>query len=247
MTNLVRAELRALRTSPTTWSLLLAVAAIGVLGTIAPLIASDAVPAHFVSDRGIQEALHGAAAGVGLVIVVGVVGMAGEWRWGQATQTFITTPARRRVVAAKLFVHAGLGALFGVVAAAASLATAWGWYRNEGMALPLDRSAVWLTLAGCVLVSSLFGPLGVAIGALVRNVVAAVAGVLVWQIIIEPTLFAASPSVFRWLPGIASFAIRRQPDEHMLGVYPALYVVGGLLAAMIVAGTLAVERRDVTA
>lgn len=246
MTRLVRAELRALRTTPTTWWLLLGVATIGVIGTVAPLLASDATRSELLGDHQIQEALHGAAAGATLVLVVGIIAMAGDWRWGQVTQTFITTPVRRRVVAAKLVVHVGVGAVFGIVAAAVSLLSAWGWYRHEGVALPLDRSAVWLTLLGCVLVSTLFGPIGVAVGAVVRNVVAGVIGALVWQVLVEPALFTASPSLFRWLPGIASFAIRRQPAEDLLGVGPAAVVLAVVLAGSIVAGILTVERRDVT-
>jgi hypothetical protein len=247
MSTLLRAELRKVRATPTIWWLLLGTAAIGVVGTLAPLIAADGDAAGLLTDRKLQEAMHGAAAGVILVIVAGIVGMAGDWRFGQATQTFLTTPQRWRVVVAKSLAYMGVGAVYGIVAGAASTATAWGWYRASDLALPFDRSAVWLTLLGCLAVAVLFGLLGVAVGGLARNQVAAIVAALGWQVLVEPALFAASPSVFKWLPGMASFSLRRQPTEGLLAVGPATAVLVGVIAVLLAAGLWCVERDDVTA
>lgn len=247
MSGLLRAEMRATATSPVVWWLLLAVVGIGVVGTLAPLFATDATGDELLTDRNLQEALHGAAAGAILVLVAGIVSMAGQWRWGQATQSFLTTPRRHRFVAAKVVVNLGVGAVFGVAAGAASLVAATAWYQANDVVLPLASSAVWLTLLGCLVVSMLFGALGVAVGAIVRNVVAAVVGALAWLVLIEPALFAASPSVFRWLPGTASFTLRRQPAEGLLDMGPASAVLAAVLIATIAAGVWMVERSDVTA
>lgn len=247
MRALVRAEVRSTASNPTIWWLLVAAVAIGVVGTLAPLFATEATGAELLTDRRLQEAMHGAAAGAGLVLVAGVVAMAGEWRWGQATQSFLTTPRRRQFVLAKLVINLGVGAVYGTASAIASLVAAMAWYRANDLTLPVGREAVWLTLLGCVAVSVVFGALGVAIGAIVRNVVAGVIGVLTWQVLVEPALFAASPSVFRWLPGMASFALRRQPAEGLLAPEPAILVLAVVSAAAIAAGLWIVERSDVTA
>ena len=246
MTPLLRAELRKARATPTIWWLLLGTVAIGVLGTLAPLIATDP-GANLLTDHKLQEAMHGAAAGATLVIVAGIIGMAGEWRFGQATPTFLATPHRWRVVVAKGLVYLGVGGAYGVAAGTAATATAWAWYRANDLTLPLDRSAVWLTLLGCLAVSVVFGPIGVAVGALARNQVVAIVAALAWQVLVEPALFAASPSIFRWLPGTASFALRRQPAEGLLAVAPATAVLLGVLAVLFAAGVWFVERDDVTA
>jgi hypothetical protein len=141
----------------------------------------------------------------------------------------------------------GVGAVYGVAAGAASVATAWGWYRAEGVTLPFERSAVWLTLLGCFAVSVLFGVLGVAVGALTRNQVGGIVGSLAWMALLEPALFAASPSVFRWLPGVASFSLRRQPNDDLLPMAPAAAVIVAVVAVMLVLGWRLVERDDVTA
>lgn len=247
MNAIMRAELRKVRATPTIWWLLLGTAAIGVVGTLAPLIAFDGSTAELLTDRKLQEAMHGAAAGATLVIVAGIIGMAGEWRFGQATQTFLTTPQRWRVVTAKSVAYMIVGAIYGIVAAAGATATAWAWYRANDVALPLERSAVWLTLVGCVAVAVVFGLLGVAIGAIARNQVAAIVAALAWHVLVEPSLFAALPSVFKWLPGTASFAVRRQPSDNLLSVGPAALLLVGFAAALLAAGLWFVERDDVTA
>jgi hypothetical protein len=247
MSALLRAEVRKAWVTPNLWWLLLGTTAIGVVGTLAPLIATDAVGAELLTDEKLQGAMHGAAGGAVLVMVAGIIGMAGEWRFGQATQTFLTTPRRWRVVGAKSLTYMGVGLAYAVAAAAASSVTAWGWYRANDLALPFGRSAVWLTLLGCSAVAVIFGLLGVLIGAVVRNQVAAIVAALAWQILIEPALFAASPSVFRWLPGTASFGLRRQPAEGLLTVGPASAVLAVTVAVALVAGLWFVERDDVTA
>ncbi len=247
MNALARAEWLRIRSTPTYWWLLLGTVAIGVLGTLAPLIAAkDNSASALLTEQRLREAMHGAAAGSMLVVVAGIIGMAGEWRFGQVTQAFLTTPKRRRVMTTKLFSHVVLGAVFGLVAAIATLATAWIWYRSEGVALPIGRTAVWLTLLGCVAVAMMFGALGIAVGAITRNPVTGIVGALVWLVIVEQTLFAASRSVFRWLPGMASMSLRRQPADGLLAMAPAAFVLATAISALLLAGLWFVERDDVT-
>jgi ABC-2 type transport system permease protein len=242
----LRAEVRRVVATPALWWLLLGTAAIGVVGTLAPLIAADGDAAEMLTDHDLQQAMHGAAAGAILVLVAGVIGMAGDWRHGQATQAFLTTPRRARVVAAKTITFMGVGAVYGVAAGAAAAATAWGWYRSEGLTLPVGRSAVWLTLLGCLAVAVLFGILGVAVGAVTRNQVAGIVGAVAWMVLVEPALFAASPRVFRWLPGTASFSLRRQPGDGLLAIGPAAAAILAVVVAASAIGWRLVERDDVT-
>lgn len=244
--NLFRSEFHKVRATPVTWWLLLGTAAIGVLGTLAPLIAVDGKPVDLLSDQQIRAALHGAAGGAVLVLVAGIIGMAGEWRFGQATQIFLSHPRRWQVVATKATIYLGVGTVYGLAAALGATATAWGWYRSKDLTLPLGESSVWLTLLGCVAVAGLFGVLGVGIGAVVRRPVPAIVGALAWTVLVEPALFAAAPKVFRWLPGIASLSLRRQPAAHLLTPAAASVVLLGIIVLALVVGTRMVQRDDVT-
>ncbi|GAA3723910.1 hypothetical protein GCM10022225_00980 [Plantactinospora mayteni] len=246
MNRLLRAELRKVLGTPLTWWLLLGTAAIGVLGTIAPLIAMDGRPVDLLTDTQLRTALHGAAGGSVLVIVVGIVGMAGEWRYGQAAQAFLTSPRRWRVVLAKGVLQLGVGLGYGLVAALGSAVAAWIWYDRKGLTLPVERPAVWLTLLGCVAVAGLFGLLGVAVGAAVRRQVPALVGTLAWLVLVEPALFAAVPAVSRWLPGVASLALRGQPADDLLPPVTAAAVLLGTITVALAVGLRMVERDDVT-
>lgn len=246
MSGLLRAEWRKALATPTIWWLLLGTVAIGVAGTLAPMVAAGS-GTDLMTDRSLQGAMHGAAAGSILVLVAGIIGQAGEWRFGQATQSFLATPKRRRVVAAKTVTYALVGAAYGLVAGAAATATAWGWYRANDLSLPVGRSAVWLTLAGCLAVSVVFGVLGVAVGAVTRNQTVALVTSLAWLVVVEPILFAAAPRVFRWLPGVASFSLRRQPGDDLVPVGAGAAVLVITVAVALAAGIVLVERDDVTA
>jgi ABC-2 type transport system permease protein len=247
MSVLLRAEARKALATPTIWWLLLGTVAIGIAGTVAPLVVVENDAAHLLTDRTLQQAMHGAAAGVILVVVAGIIGMAGDWRFGQASQTFLTTPHRRRIVAARTVIYMAVGAVFGTAAVATCTITAWFWYRANDVALPLERSAVWLTLLGCLAVAVLFGALGVAVGAITRNQMVAIVGAMGWLVVVEPILFAASSTVFRWLPGMASISLRRQPADGLLSPGTAAAVLVGVIAVALVFGTRLVERDDVTA
>jgi ABC-2 type transport system permease protein len=243
---LLRAEARKVLATPTIWWLLLGTIAIGVAGTLAPLIGANSDAADLLTDKDLQSAMHGAAGGVILVVVAGIIGMAGDWRFGQASQTFLTTPLRRRVVVAKTLVYIGVGVVFGIAAGAASAATAWIWYRTSGVALPLERSAVWLTLLGCLAVAAAFGALGVGIGAVTRNQVVSIVGTMAWLVVVEQILFSMSSRVFRWLPGMASLSLRRMPADDLLPARSAAVVLIAVVAALLLAGAWFVEHDDVT-
>jgi hypothetical protein len=161
------------------------------------------------------------------VLVAGIIGMAGEWRFGQASQSFLGSPRRWRVVAVKAIVYVGVGTLYGTAAALSAAGTAWMWYRSKGLTLPLDSSAVGLTLLGCVAVAAVFGLLGVGVGAIVRKPVPAIVGALAWTAIVEPSLFAAA--------------------DNLLPADIAAAVLLGVAVVVLALGVRLVERDDVTA
>jgi ABC-2 type transport system permease protein len=78
-------------------------------------------------------------------------------------------------------------------------------------------------LAAGALVMALYGSIGVAIGALVRNQIAAVVGAVVWMLAVEGLLVTLFPSIDRWMPGGAT--------EGLLQVGRAATTRGDLLPA----------------
>jgi hypothetical protein len=57
------------------------------------------------------------------------------------------------------------------------------------------------------IVMALFGLIGLAVGALLRNQIVAVVAALVWLLAAEHLLIEALPEVERWTPGGATYAL----------------------------------------
>ena len=86
-------------------------------------------------------------------------------------------------------------------------------------------------LFGAIAASAFGAMLGVAVGTLIRNQVGAILAIVAYAFLVDAVLFAAVPSVGRFLPGKAGDALSGQPVEHLL--------TPGAGAAVLVAWTLA--------
>jgi ABC-2 type transport system permease protein len=244
MGRLVAAEWLKLRT---TWFLWASVPALVLLSAVAVagLVLSSEVAgvALLEPTEGVrQAALHVTSTGAVLVIVLGIIISAGEYRTQTATETFLTTPRRSRVVAAKLAVGAILGLALGALGAAVGLPVAYLLFEAEGIAFPGGSEEVWLTLGGVVLSAGLFGVLGVAFGSLVRNQLIAIVSALTFVLLVEQ-LLAQATSVGKWFPGNAGAAAVRTPGEFLEpGTGAAVLLAYTLVIAL--AGMVVVARRD---
>jgi ABC-2 type transport system permease protein len=241
VTNLVSAEWLKLRTTrllagTTPAAIVLSVAA------VAGMVASSHTTELETAD-GVRRVLSVAGAGAIVLLIVGILLSAGEYRHGTAADTYLTTPRRSSVLVAKLIVAAALGAAVGVVTALTCTAAAALLYRGKTITLSLD-SDVWLALPATAIYTALFASVGVALGTLIRNQVAAVAGALVWVAIIEHTLVNLAPRVGRWLPLGAGQAILRTPIDGLLAPPAAVAVLVAYAAVAAVIAVLIERTRD---
>ena len=84
---------------------------------------------------------------------------------------------------------------------------------------------LWQVVGAVFVVMAAYSVIGVAVGALVRNQIAAVVGVLVWMLAAEQLLITTVPAFGRWTPGGATYGL--------LQLGPAISADGKLLAAPI--------------
>ena len=241
----IRTELRKLTTIRSPW-LLLAAGPVIVVAGITGLVLSGAN----LHDPAIQSR---AMAHVGLAavftLIFGILAVAGEYRHGTITDTFLSFPGRGRVIAAKLAVYGLAGAAAGLVSSAAALAATAAWWAARGGAFHLSAAGTWQTLAGGVAASCAFALIGVGLGALIRNVAGATALALAWIALIEGIAGQLiGPGLARWLPFSASEALDRAAitAARRLPQWGGGLVLLGYAAVFAAAGVLVTLRRDVT-
>lgn len=245
MGRLVAAEWLKLRTTPAMWGTLPAVVLLTAV-TVAGLVLSSEVAGVALLDptEGVrQAALHLTSTGAVLVMVLGILISAGEYRTQTATDTFLTTPRRERVVAAKLAIGALLGLALGALGAALGLPIAYVLFEAEDAGFPAGNEEVWLTLGGVVLYAMLFAILGVAFGSLVRNQVVAIVSALTFVLLVEQLLTQSGVSVAEWFPGNAGAAVVRTPGDF-LDPGAGAVLLFAYAFAIALAGLTVVVRRD---
>ena len=244
MTGNLRNEVLKLRTTRTPW-LFLGIAQVLVFIGISGVYVSGADP----YDP--QTALT-ALAHVGLVsilsLVMGILGVAGEYRYKTITDTYLATPSRGKVVAAKVLVYSAFGAVLSIASTVTALITTLAWLKAKDVPMPASTGDLWQTAAGCVVWNICFAAVGVGVGALVRNLAGAVAGALLWIAVVEGLVAQLIGGNAKWLAFRSGVALEGL-DSPSIAVLPQWG--GGLMlvayAGAFVAVALATSmRRDVT-
>jgi ABC-2 type transport system permease protein len=247
MTRLVRAELLKLRTTRAAAGLLaLTVAVTALIMTAVMLLAGR--PGQPAIESGILADLVVVAKGplVIFALILGVLGMSGEFRFGTATPTFLVTPNRGRVVAAKVIANALAGATLAGVSAAVALGMGLPWLRAKGAEIIIFDADTGARLLGLAATSALHAVLGVGLAALVRNQLVAVAAGLLWMRV-EDLLPAVlnRPGLGRWLPEGAAAALTG-PGAATLSMWAGGLLFAAYGLALTLLGTRLVVRRDLT-
>lgn len=142
------------------------------------------------------------------VAILGVIGITAEYRHRTVTPTFLTTPRRWKVIVAKLITYTAVGVLYAAVAAIFVVLVAMIWINAAGGNFSLGGDN-WKVLVGAALSTALYGIVGVGVGALIRNQIAAVVGLLAYLFVIENILRSISSvqGVYKFLPGGATQAM----------------------------------------
>jgi len=242
--DLVGAEWLKLRTTRLLHGMTAAAVAISFVAVAGSILATDRADIPLASARGIRGVLPITGTGAVLVLMIGILISAGEYRHGTAADTFLTTPRRHRVVYAKLIIAATVGFAVGVLTSVACVGVAALLFQAKGTAFPFDDREVWLTLAGTLTYTTLFAVLGVAVGTLVRNQVLAVAGALAWIAIVEHILVNLAPDIGKWLPAAAGQAIIRTPLDGLLSPTAAVAVLAVYAGLIVAAGVGFAVSRD---
>jgi ABC-2 type transport system permease protein len=241
MIALVHSELIKLRTLRST-----AYAAAGLLLITlltAGLAMGDAGSKNFSTPAQLRETI--AAIGYAAVLflaVLGAIAASGEYRHRTISQRFLASPARGRVLLAKLAAYAVVAVVTALVVTAIGAALGEAVVSSKGYSLELGEAGLRLT-AGIVVATTLAAMLGVVVGSITRNPTTAMVAIFgFWMT--EKIAGGWFGDVAQYFP----FAL----IENTLGLispmawgYAAL-ALAGLTAALAVLAQRVVVPRDVT-
>ena len=259
---LVRSELTKIFSTRLWWGLLIGVvlytglqaAASAAFAGVEPGAGQPTTPGLDSPDalRGVYAAAAFSGAYI-FALVIGVTGMTAEHRYETATPTFLATPRRVHVVVAKAVAHLAVGIGYGVVAVLTALAAGGLVVLVRGHDLGLGDPELWRALVLAVLAVALWTLVGIGIGTLIRNQVAALLVAVAVTFLVEPlvsvALYAADlDAVGKFLPGTASSAVTSPPSVYgeLLPWWAGALVLSGYAALFAALGIWLSVRRDVT-
>ena len=243
---LIRSEVLKLRTVRGPWLLLAAGPVLVIVGISGLVVSGTSVHDPAAQAKALSH--------IGLTsiftLLFGIIAVAGEYRHRTITDTCLSTPARGRVIGAKLVVYAALAALAGVASALVGLAVTAAWWADKGVSFGWGDSAMWATIGGGIAWNAIFAAIGVSAGALIRNLAATVAAALAWIALVEGVVGQLIGNLARWLPFYAGQALgaggTAMLPERLLPRVGALVVLLAYTAIFAQAAVTTSVRRDVT-
>jgi ABC-2 type transport system permease protein len=193
MKPLLRAELIKLSTTRTFAALAGAAIAISLIITVLVAVLTEPTEDSVLVD------VFASDLSAFFIFMLAVIGIAGEWRHRTITSSLLAAPDRLRFLAAKALAFAAAGAVLSVMVSLAIAIVGTAVVSARGLPLP-EAGELAELLGRNALVATLVGALGVGLGALVRNQVVAVVGVLVLGFMVEPMVITLVPEVGRFGP-----------------------------------------------
>jgi ABC-2 type transport system permease protein len=241
MRTLISNELLKLRTSRAPWLLI----GLQLVLVVAAMSGMAIAQLDFKSPTASRLILGHAGMTSIFVLILGILAVAGEYRDGTITDTFLSTPRRSRVIAAKLIVYTGVGLVDGILSALTALIVAALWFSAKGVGFDPASADVWQTLVGVALWMPLYAALGVGLGATVRNLGVAITIALAWIAFVEGIAINLLGGLGRWLPMASGMALDNMPQGSLLPQVSGGLVLSAYVVLLAVVAMLATMRSDV--
>ena len=240
----LRAEVLKVRSTRTTLGLVLGMAALILLFVILTALLTSV---NEMSQRDQQRDLYSIGSFAGLfAALAGIMLVTGEYRFGTIRPTYLFTPRRSVVLAAKVAASLIAGFVFALIGEILSVGIGEVILHERSISDALTHHDYSLLTIGTLIGTALWGAIGVGLGMIVRNQVGAIIGILAWGFVIQNLLFGLAPSVGRWTPDSAQNGMMGMTDSHLLDPAPGAIVLIGWTIAICIAGAVMAARRDVT-
>ncbi|XVQ06731.1 ABC transporter permease [Spirillospora sp. CA-255316] len=264
MNGLIKAEFRRLLATRMWWGVLLVGGLlggglIGMLTLVGPENFDPPMPGLH-TEQGVRAILGFLGYTALVPAAVGTLAVTSEYRHRTINFTFLFAPRRWQVLVAKLVAHGAAGALYGLVLTTTAAVAFFGAAAARGVTLGMPAASIIELLARIGLAMVAYTVLGIGMGALIRNQVAALA-VVIGYLYAGEVLLMTIPGVrhlYPWLPGGAAAALTdftavadalsqqlSTDPVHLLSPVAGLLVLLGYTAVASAAAVLSPMRRDI--
>ena len=177
-----------------------------------------------------------------LLLLLGALAAAGEFHHRTIASTYLITPRRGRVLAAKLIAHGTLGAVVAAIGAAISFPSSCSW-RGARICTSRPPAISSASRFAIVAAGALASVCGVAAGSILRHQTAVIVVLLVWTLLVEKLFGGFFPPV---LPFGAILAAVGLAGEDGPGIAASLALLTAWAGVLGLAATRCIKR-DVTA
>jgi len=259
---LVRSELLKIRSTRLWWALL--------LGAVLLVLVQAGFTAAFEGeDQGFGDVsvlppgddpellrtvyTQGFFGGYIFALILGITGLTGEYRYETITPTFLVAPRRHPVVVAKLIGNLVVGAVYGVACTAAAILAGGLVLVAKGFDLGLTADGVPRAIAMSVLAMALWTLIGIGVGTLITNQIAAILVGVAVAYIVEPLAglvlsVVDAEAVGKFLPTAATTGLFESFDygQSLLTWWQGGLVLLGYAGLFATLGVLLSVRRDIT-
>jgi len=263
MSRIVRAEVLKLLTTRMWWGLLVGACLLTIFQALISAFTAGVEPGPGqpqlpgLDDPAMVRSVYGSGFAACYIfgVILGIIGMAGEYRHQTITPSLLAVPRRSRLIGAKLTTYLGVGLVYGLVTTVVAVVSGAAVIGAKGFPLRLGSDDVPQTLVLAVLGVGVWTVLGLGLGTLLHNQVAAILVALGATLVLDPVIALGLGAldvegVARFLPSLASQAvvqgISTVESVELLPWWGGLLVLltyGGLFAAL---GAVLTRRRDIT-
>jgi ABC-2 type transport system permease protein len=246
MTALLKAEVIKLRTTRTFIALAAVAIGLGLLLTALTALIGESSKEDVLTDVFANDTSSF------FILVLAVVGISGEWRHRTITSSLLAAPDRLRFLAAKTVAFSVVGVVLSLFISLSVAALGFTILEIRDLPTPDAAELIELTVR-CAVLAALLGAFGVGIGAIVRNQVVAVVGILAATFMLEPIVLAVLPEAGRYGPLVALPTAASGIDPEAVGLdearlldpTAAMLVLLAWIGAVFAAGAALLRGRDV--
>lgn len=257
----IKAEIQKLMTTRLWWGMAIALFLCGALFALlfGSISQTDSDQEGMPTFTPLQIAINTYTSGVGFgyvfLMVIGIMTIGSEYRHKTITGTLLAEPRRPVMIASKVIALLGFGVLYGLVFLAGSVITGATILSARGMQAFPEAGTLTRSLLLVLLVLGLWALIGLGLGVMIPNQVAAILVGVGIAFILEPilsvvgTLIDGGRDVVKFFPSQATNAVlggyNGDPESVMLNWGQGTLMLLLYAAVFVAIGTWLTNRRDV--